>query len=66
MSVCAYVRVCVSVCVPQRSLMLCVIAGFRRVVEEMCVLLGYYAAYSDNSLRTFRDNLSGTIFNVDP
>jgi hypothetical protein len=25
---------------------------------EICALLGYYAEYSDNSVRTFRDNLS--------
>jgi len=25
---------------------------------EICALLGYYAAYSGNSLLTFRDNLS--------
>jgi hypothetical protein len=27
-----------------------VISGFRREVDEICVLLGYYAAYSGNSL----------------
>jgi hypothetical protein len=37
---------------------LCVISGFRRKVDEICSLLGYYAAYSSNSLSTFRDNLS--------
>ena len=36
----------------------CVTSGFRRQVDEICALLGYYAAYSDNSLPTFRDNLS--------
>jgi hypothetical protein len=36
----------------------CVISGFRREVDERCDLLGYYAASSGNSLRTFRDNLS--------
>ena len=35
-----------------------VISGFRRGVSETRVLLGYYAAYSGNSLPTFRDNLS--------
>jgi hypothetical protein len=35
-----------------------VISGFRRYVDEIRVLLGYYAAYSGNSLPTFRDNLS--------
>ena len=33
---------------------------FRREVDENCVLLGYYAASSGNSLPTFRDKLSGT------
>jgi hypothetical protein len=38
---------------------LCVISlGFRRDVDENCVLLGYYAASSGNSLPTFRDILS--------
>ena len=39
---------------------LCVISGFLREVDEMCALLGNYAAYSGNSLLTFRDNLSVT------
>ena len=34
------------------------ISGFRREVDGNCVLLGYYAARSDNFLSTFRDNLS--------
>jgi hypothetical protein len=33
-----------------------VISGFRRKVDENCALLGYYAASSENSLPTFRDN----------
>jgi hypothetical protein len=33
------------------------ISGFRHDVDEICALLGYYAAYSGNSLPTFRDNL---------
>ena len=37
---------------------LCVISSFFREVEEMCALLGDYAAYSGNSLLMFRDNLS--------
>jgi hypothetical protein len=37
---------------------LCVISGFRRETEEISALLGYYAAYSGNSLPKFRDNLS--------
>ena len=36
----------------------CAISGFRREVQENCVLLGYYTASSGNSLPTFRDNLS--------
>jgi len=36
----------------------CVISGFRRDVDEISALLGYYAVYSGNSLPTFRDNLS--------
>jgi hypothetical protein len=34
------------------------ISGFHCAVDEICVLLGYYLAYSGNSLPTFRDNLS--------
>jgi hypothetical protein len=34
------------------------ISGFRREVDENCVLLGYNAASSGNFLPTFRDNLS--------
>jgi len=29
-----------------------------RTYEEICALLGYYAAYSGKSLPTFRDNIS--------
>jgi hypothetical protein len=36
----------------------CFISGFRRKVDEICALVGYYAAYGGNSLPTFRDNLS--------
>jgi hypothetical protein len=35
-----------------------VFSGFLRYVEDICALLGYYAALSGNSLPTFRDNLS--------
>jgi hypothetical protein len=35
-----------------------VISGFRHEVDGRYNLLGYYAAYSGNSLPTFRDNLS--------
>ena len=34
------------------------ISGFRRDVDAICALLGYYAAYSSNSLPTLRDNIS--------
>ena len=35
-----------------------IISDFRRKVDEICALLGYYAAYSGNSLPTFRYNRS--------
>ena len=35
-----------------------VISGFRRDVDEICALLGCYAALSDSSVPTFRDNIS--------
>jgi len=35
-----------------------VILGFRREVDENCVLLGYYAAGDGNSVPTIRDNQS--------
>jgi hypothetical protein len=34
------------------------ISGFRRDVDEICVLLEYYVALSGSSVPTFRDNLS--------
>jgi hypothetical protein len=34
-----------------------VISGFRRDVDEICALLGYYAASTGNPLPTFRDNV---------
>jgi len=34
------------------------ISGFRRDANKICVLLGYYAAYSVNSLPMFRGNLT--------
>jgi len=37
-------------------LTLCVISGFRREVDENCILADYYAASSGNFLRKFRDN----------
>jgi hypothetical protein len=42
----------------RRTRWLCVVMGFRRDVDEICALLGHYAAYSGNSLLTFLDNLS--------
>jgi len=36
----------------------CIISGFCCKVDEICVLLGYYTAYSGNSLPTYQDNLS--------
>jgi hypothetical protein len=35
-----------------------VISGFRRAVNELCTLLGCYAASNGNPLPTFRDNVS--------
>jgi hypothetical protein len=37
---------------------LSVTSGFRRDVDEICALLGCYAASSGNPLRTFRDKVS--------
>jgi len=34
------------------------ISDLHHEVDVICALLGYYAAYSGNSLSTFRDNLS--------
>ena len=36
----------------------CMIWSFRREVADICALPRHYAAYSDNTLQTFRDNLS--------
>ena len=33
-------------------------SDLRRSVNEICALLGFYAAYNGSSLQTFRDNLS--------
>jgi hypothetical protein len=35
-----------------------VISGFRRDVDEICTLLGYYETSSGYLLQTFRDNVS--------
>ena len=37
------------------------LSGLRRDVDEICALLEYYAAYSGNSLPTFRVNLSSRL-----
>jgi len=34
------------------------ISGFRRDVDEICLLMGYNAALRGNSLQTFRDKTS--------
>jgi hypothetical protein len=39
-------------------LVLCVVSGFRREVDNNCTLLGHYAASGGNTLPTFRDELS--------
>ena len=36
-----------------------VISGFRREVDENCVLLGHYAAGGGNSVLTIRSHLQG-------
>jgi hypothetical protein len=36
----------------------CAISGYRREVYVICAFLGCYAAFSINSLATFRNNLS--------
>jgi hypothetical protein len=36
----------------------CMISGFRRDVDEICTLLGYYAALSGSPVATFRGNQS--------
>ena len=36
----------------------CVTSGFHRELNKNCALLGHYAANSNNSSLTFRDNLS--------
>jgi hypothetical protein len=37
---------------------LSVISGLHRDVDEICALLGYYAALSGSYIPTFRENLS--------
>jgi len=38
--------------------MICVSSGFHLDTEDICIILGYYAAYSSNSVPTFRGNLT--------
>jgi hypothetical protein len=42
----------------ETSFCVIVISGFRRDVDEICALLGYYAASNGNPLPTFRENVS--------
>jgi hypothetical protein len=49
------VRACCSIAGRNKR---CVISGIRREVDEMCAPMGYYSAYSGNSLPTLRDNVS--------
>ena len=39
------------------KIILCVVSGFSREVDEICALLGYFRASSDNLLQTFRNNM---------
>jgi hypothetical protein len=43
---------------PRTNVELSVISGFRRDADEICNLLGYYAASNGNLSPTFRDNVS--------
>jgi hypothetical protein len=47
-----------TLCVPLPELVVSVILGFCRDVDEICALLGYYAASCGNCLPTLRDNVS--------
>jgi hypothetical protein len=49
---------CVGKCEHNNSPESCVISGFFRGADENYTLFSYYAGISDNSLPTFRDNLS--------
>jgi hypothetical protein len=44
--------------------MIRVSSGFRLDTDDICAILGYYAAYSGNSVPTFRDNLSDSFSKV--
>jgi hypothetical protein len=43
---------------PPSMRLLILISGFRRYVDEICALLGYYAASCGNLFPSFRDNIS--------
>jgi hypothetical protein len=43
---------------------LALVLDFRRDVDDICALLGYYAASCGNCLPTFRDNVSVTSLRV--
>jgi hypothetical protein len=45
-------------CLVLKYIALTLISGFRRDVDDICTLLGYYAASCGNCLSTFRDNVS--------
>ena len=47
---------------PQALRLLYATSGFRRYADDLCTLLGYYAASSGSSVPTFRHNLSAPIF----
>jgi hypothetical protein len=49
-------------CISQQSYR--VISGFRRDADEICALLGYYAASNGNPLPTLRDNVSKSAHNT--
>jgi hypothetical protein len=42
----------------QKQRVLAVISGFRRDIDEISALLGYYATSNGNHLSTFRENVS--------
>jgi hypothetical protein len=44
-------------CQPQVNSVNILISGFRRDVDDICALLGYYAASCGNCFPTFRDNV---------
>jgi hypothetical protein len=40
------------------TVLLCLVSGIRRDVDNICALLGYYAASCGNCLPTFQNNVS--------